>query len=218
MMPSNLETTMGASPEDKDMNTNKIIVISVVTVLALIVVGGGIAFAQSTQPGWGWGMGGYGPGMMGGYGAQIGTPAPGYGMMGNNSSMMGNGVDMNTMHQWMSTSGAQSMHTTVWNGLAETLGLTPDELNAELASGKTLAQIAEAQGVGQEQLAAALETSVKAGLDKAVADGVLTQAQADQMLSQMGGNFEWMLAQMGAGGTSFGGGNCHGNIIPQANS
>lgn len=193
------------------MNTKKIIVISVVTVLALLVVGGGIAFAQSTQPSWGWGMGGYGSGMMGGYGTQNGTPAPGYGMMGNR-------VDMNAMHQWMSTAGAQSMYTTVLNDLAETLGLTPDELNAELASGKTLTQIAEMQGISQEQLATTLETSMKAGLDKAVADGALTQAQADLMLSHMSNNFGWMLSQMGAGGMGFGGDDCHGNIIPQTNS
>jgi len=102
--------------------------------------------------------------------------------------------------------------------------MTPDELNAELTSGKTLTEIAEAQGLTREQLAAALETSVKAGLDKAVADGTLTQAQADQMLSHMGGNFEWMIDHMGAAG--FGPGGCHpaqndgagGNITPPTNS
>jgi hypothetical protein len=66
-------------------------------------------------------------------------------------------------------------------------------------------------------LAAMLETSVKTGLDKAVADGVLTQAQADQMLSQMGGNFGWMISHMGNGG-GFGPGGCHGNFVPQTNS
>lgn len=176
------------------MSTNKIIVVSVVTVLALLVVGGGIAFAQSGGPGWGMG---------------------GYGMMGTG---MANGVDMNVMHQWMSTT--SGMHTTVWNGLAEALGLTPEELNAQLASGQTLAQIAEAQGVSQEELAAALEASVKAGLEQAVADGVLTQAQADQMLSQMTGNFGGMIAQMGApmgAGMGFGPNNCHGANVPQSN-
>ncbi|MBM2850617.1 MAG: uncharacterized protein HW418_3559, partial [Anaerolineales bacterium] len=119
----------------------------------------------------------------------------------------------------MSTSGARSVHTLVWNGLADALKLTPDELNEQLASGKTLIQIAEAQGVSQDQLAAALETSVKAGLDKAVADGVLTQAQADQMLSYMSGNYAWMLSHMGAGaGAGFGPGGCHGNFVPQTNS
>lgn len=206
------------------MNAKKIIVISVVTVLALLVVGGGIAFAQSTQPSWGWGMGGYGSGMMGGYDAQNGTPAPGYGMTlaPARSADGGHGVDMNAMHQWMSTAGAQSMHTTVLNDLAETLGLAPDELNAELTNGKTLTQIAEAQGISQVQLTAALETSMKAGLDKAVADGALTQAQADQMLrhmaSRMDGNYAWMITRMVSIGGGLGPGGCHGNIAPQGNS
>ena len=202
------------------MNTNKIIVVSVVTVLALLVVGGGIAFAQSGGPGWGMG----GNGVMGGYSLQNGTPAPGYGMISNNHGMMGNGsgmtngVDMNAMHQWMSTT--SGMHTTVWNGLAEALGLTPEELNAQFASGQTLAQIAVAQGVSQEELAATLEASVKAGLERAVADGVLTQAQADQKLSQKTGNFGWMIAQMGANmgaGMGFGPNNSHGANVPQSN-
>lgn len=196
------------------MNTNKIIAITLVTVVALLVVGGGIAFAQSTQPGWGWSMGGYGPGMMGnGYGMMSGNS--GYGMMGDFAQNGGDYGWMQNMHQWMTTSGG--MHPFVWNGLADALGLTPDELNAELASGKALAQIAETQGISQEQLAAVLETSVKAGLDKAVADGVLTRARADQMLSHMSRRFEWMISHMGTG-MGFGPGNCHGNFAPQTSS
>jgi uncharacterized protein YidB (DUF937 family) len=209
MMQSNLKTNYGHSPEDKDMKTTvKIAVIMGVVVLALAALGAGFVFAQTSTPTAPWG-GGYGPGygMMGG----------GYGMMGN-FAQNGDGYGwMQNMHQWMLTSGG--MHTIVWNGLAEALGLTPDELNAELASGKTLTQIAEAQGVSQDQLTAVLETSVKAGLDKAVADGVLTQAQADQMLSHMSGNYVWMLSHMGTGaGAGFGPGGCHGNFVPQTNS
>lgn len=161
------------------------------------------AFAQGNGP-WGNGMmGGY-TGQTGTYGlgmtlaphasAGVGGYAPdatrpftgtnGYGMMGPGSTMS-NGA-MAGMHQWMLSTGG--MHTIVWNGLAGALKLTPEELNAQLASGKTLAQIAEAQGVSQEQLAQALESAVKAGLDKAVADKVLSQEQADWMLSHMSGN------------------------------
>lgn len=195
--------------------TLKITIVAIVVVAALAVLGAGFAFAQTMTP---WG----GAGIMRNSAYQSGTPAPGYGygMMGGAGMMYGqnmmNGVDMNAMHQWMSTDGG--MHNIIWGGLAETLGLTPDELNAELASGKTLTQIAETQGISQEQLATTLETSMKAGLDKAVADGALTQAQADQMLSHMSNNFGWMLSQMGTGGMGFGGDDCHGNIIPQTNS
>ena len=199
--------------------TVKIAVITGVVVLALAALGAGFVLAQTTTPPAPWG-GGYGPdGMMGvgGYGG--GMMGGGYGMMGNFAQNGGNSNWMNNMHQWMFTSGARSVHTIVWNDLAEALGLTPDELNAELASGKTLTQIAEAKGVSGEQLTATLETSVKAGLDKAVADGVLTQAQADQMLSHMSGNYAWMLSHMGAGaGAGFGPGGCHGKFVPQTNS
>jgi len=188
--------------------TVKIAVITGVVVLALAALGAGFVFAQTSTPTALWG-GGYGPGgMMGGYGG---------GMMGNFAQNGDGYAWMNTMHQWMTTNGG--MHTIVWNGLADALKLTPDELQNQLASGKTLTQIAEAQGVSQEQLTAVLETSVKAGLDKAVADGVLTQAQADQMLSHMAGNFEWMISHMGAGvGAGVGPGGCHGNFVPQTNN
>lgn len=204
------------------MNTLKIAVIATIAVLAIAALGAGFVLAQTPTPPAPWGngygmMGGNGGyGMMGGYSYQSGTPAPGYGY-----GMMGGGdgsasLRVNNMHQWMYTSGG--MHTLVWDGLAEALGLTPDELNAELASGKTLLQIAETKGVSQEQLDAALETSVKAGLDEAVADGVLTQAQADQMLNQMGGNYSWMISHMGNFGGGFGPGGCHGNFVPPSNS
>ncbi|MEK6573208.1 MAG: hypothetical protein AABZ58_02670, partial [Chloroflexota bacterium] len=187
------------------MNTLKIAVIATVVVLAIAALGAGFVFAQTPTPPAPWGNG---YGMMGGNG--------GYGMMGNFAQNGDGYAWMNNMHQWMTANGA--MHTIVWNGLAEALGLTPDQLSAELASGKTLTQIAEAQGVSQEQLAAVLETSVKAGLDKAVVDGVLTRDQADQMLNYMGGNYGWMISHMGNFNGGFGPGGCHGNFAPQANS
>lgn len=216
------------------MNTTLKVTVVIVVVALLAVLGVGFAFAQGMSP---WG-GGYG--MMGNYGFanQDGTPAP-YGMMGNGygmtlaparsagvngQGMIGggmaamSGVDtVGAMHTWMSTTGG--MHDLVWSGLADALGLTQDDLSARLAGGETLAQIAEAQGVTPADLATALEASVKAGLEQAVADGALTQAQSDQMLSHMAGNYEWMLTQMGAGmGFGAGSGNCHGNLGPESNS
>ncbi len=184
------------------MNTPlKVTLTATIIVLIIAALGVGFAFAQTPTPPAPWGNG------------------YGYGMMGNGNGMMGGYAQngdyswMSNMHQWMLNTGGT--HTLVWNGLADALGLTPDELNAQLTGGKTLAQIAETQGVSQEQLAAALETSVKAGLDKAVADGVLPQEQADWMLTRMAGNYEWMLTRMGTG---YGAGGCHGNFAPQGNS
>jgi hypothetical protein len=127
---------------DQKMKSLKFAGIAVIVVLALGVLGVGLVFAQQpTQSPWGrsgmMGNGWNGSGMMGGY------------------SQDGNGADwMNDMHQWMTATGG--MHTLVWDRLAEALGLTTDELNAELSSGKTLAQIAEKQGISQDELSVTL--------------------------------------------------------------
>lgn len=152
-----------------------------------------------------------------------GTVAPGmgagYGMMGGGYRMRGNGqglmagVDMNAMHAWMTDTGG--VHTQVWASLADTLGLTPDELTAQFAEGQTLAQIAESQGVSQEQLAAAHLTAAMTALEQAVADGVLTQTQADQMLARMTVNGATMFTHMGAMGGGFGPGNRMVPLNPQ---
>jgi hypothetical protein len=89
------------------------------------------------------------------------------------------------------------VHDTVWQALAEKLGLTSDELTAQIKDGKTLAQIAEEKGLSTKDLAAVMETTMKAGLDQAVKDGQLTQAQADLMLQHMAGQYEWMITNMG---------------------
>ena len=192
----------------------KLFGIGLVAVLAVVALGAGIAFAQTPTPnngvGFGWMMGGnarngYGPGMMGG-----------------NAQNGGGWEWMNAMHQWMAASGG--MHTFVWNTLAEKLGLTSDELVAEVNSGKTIAQIAEEKDVSRADLVAALETAHQDSLAQAVSDGYLTQEQADSILTQMAGRYEWMLDNMGAGygmmgrynggsngNGQFGPGGCHGN-------
>lgn len=187
------------------MNIKQTIVIAAVILTALLALGGGVAFAQTQPPNWG---GGFGPGSMMG-----GNAGATWGMAGARSMMggghMGNGAGMAGMQAWMRADNGP--HTLVWNALAGKLGLTTDELSAQLAQGQTLAQVAEAQGVSQANLSQALQTAAQAGLNQAVAEGVLTQAQADQMLTHMAGRYEQMLLQMGAGG-------CHSGPTAQANS
>jgi hypothetical protein len=67
---------------------------------------------------------------------------------------------------------------------AKALGLTPAELRQEPQSGKTLAQIAKDKGKSVADLEKAMTADVKASLDKAVRNGLLTQAQADALLKQ----------------------------------
>ena len=68
---------------------------------------------------------------------------------------------------------------------ASYLGLTEDQLRTQLQSGKTLADVAKAQGKSVDGLIDALVAATKKHLDEAVADGRLTQSQADQILADM---------------------------------
>jgi hypothetical protein len=66
---------------------------------------------------------------------------------------------------------------------ASYLGLSESDLITQLQSGKTLADIAQAQGKSVDGLVAALVAGLKQKLDAAVAAGKLTQAQEDQILA-----------------------------------
>jgi hypothetical protein len=146
--------------------------------------------------GYGYGPGnGYGPGMMGGQGYGYG-PGNGYGpgMMGGQGygpgpGMMGQGV-AGFMHQYMISA------------FAEAVGLTPDVVQTRLVNGETMVQIATAQGITQDALPDLIARVRTSALDKAVADGVITRAQADLML-------EHIDEYMGPGfGPGFGSGGC----------
>jgi hypothetical protein len=74
------------------------------------------------------------------------------------------------------------------------LGLTEAKLRAELEAGKTLAEIAKAQGESVAGLKAALKAAAKTTLDAAVKDGRITQAQANEMLSRLDEHLDDMIA------------------------
>lgn len=132
------------------------------------------------------------------------------------NQMVQNG-GMGAMYEWMHQSG--SVHNTVWNALAAKLGLTPEELTAQINNGKTLAQIAQAKGISTKDLADVMKTTMESALAQAVKDGKLTQAQADLMVQHMDGQYEWMITNMGSERMGPGGGmmgpngtgGCHNN-------
>jgi predicted DNA-binding protein (UPF0251 family) len=70
--------------------------------------------------------------------------------------------------------------------IAETLGITVDELEAARASGTPLSDLADAAGVTLDDVHTAAQTAREAMIAQAVADGVLTQEQADQLLAMDG--------------------------------
>ena len=63
--------------------------------------------------------------------------------------------------------------------VAKVLGITPAELRTQLEAGKTLAQIAAAEGMSKAALISGLVKAAEAELAQAVKAGRLTQAQAD---------------------------------------
>jgi polyhydroxyalkanoate synthesis regulator phasin len=65
------------------------------------------------------------------------------------------------------------------------LGLTEAELRAELADGKSLADVAKAEGKSVNGLVQALVADAKKRLDEAVDAGRLTQAQADEISAKL---------------------------------
>jgi hypothetical protein len=115
-------------------------------------------------------------------------PVNGYGM-----GMMGGGYGV--------------MHTYVVEAFAAELDLTVDEVNTRMLNGETMYQIAIAEGVAQDQVAALLTKVHTAAFDKAVAAGVLTREQADWMLQRMQGMYA----------NGYGTGNCpmNNSVRPQ---
>ncbi|MGQ9517478.1 MAG: hypothetical protein ACUVT1_09425 [Anaerolineae bacterium] len=75
---------------------------------------------------------------------------------------------------------------TVFDAVAEALNMTPTQLFEQLHNGKTLEEIAEAQGVDitkvQEAAQAARVQAMKDAINQAVQDGRISQEEADWLL------------------------------------
>jgi hypothetical protein len=78
------------------------------------------------------------------------------------------------------------VHGGRFSAAAKYLGVSESQLLKQLASGKTLAQIAKAQGKSASGLKAAMTAAVKTRLDKAVGAKLLTSAQEQKILSNLG--------------------------------
>lgn len=69
--------------------------------------------------------------------------------------------------------------------LAETLGITEDELRAELEAGATLEEVITSNGSTVAEVVDALVAEMQTKLDEAVADGRITQERADEILANL---------------------------------
>ncbi|MBN2115418.1 MAG: hypothetical protein JW730_02545 [Anaerolineales bacterium] len=76
---------------------------------------------------------------------------------------------------------------------AQALGMTTDELTAALKEGKTLEQVAEAQGVEFADVQAAMQTArdteMRTRIRQALDDGEITQEHADWLLEGLDKGF-----------------------------
>ncbi len=81
--------------------------------------------------------------------------------------------------------------------VAAYLGLSTDQLRTQLQAGKSLADVAKAQGKSVDGLKAAILAEAKKDLDQAVADGKLTAARAEQMLDRITANVDEMVNRTG---------------------
>ena len=74
----------------------------------------------------------------------------------------------------------------ILDGLADALGTTPAKLRESLRDGKSIADIAKANGKSLADVRTSLKAAAKTRIDKAVKDGDLTQRQADRLLGRVG--------------------------------
>jgi hypothetical protein len=78
-----------------------------------------------------------------------------------------------------------AMRQGLLDDIAEALGTTPAKLFASLRAGKSIADVAKANGKSLADVRSGVKASIKTRLDKAVKDGDLTQKQADALLERV---------------------------------
>jgi hypothetical protein len=83
-----------------------------------------------------------------------------------------------------STTTTVNRHQQRLDEMAQTLGITSDQLKSELQSGKQFYQIAAEHGMTYDKLKTQQDEKVKARLDDMVKVGFLTQDEANTMLQQ----------------------------------
>lgn len=105
-----------------------------------------------------------------------------------------------------------TIHDYMVAALAERLNLTIDQVDTRINAGETMYAIALAEGIAEVDLPAFLVEVRTAAINAAVADGVVTQAQADRMIQR---GLHQGSGMMGFGNsTRNGAGACTGTGVP----
>jgi polyhydroxyalkanoate synthesis regulator phasin len=100
----------------------------------------------------------------------------------------------------------QGRHDAQQEIVAQALGMSVEELRTALQGGQTVADLAAANGIALDTIVDAVLAERKAQLDQAVADGSLTQEEADAKLSEMREQVTKRLSEPFAGRPVNGGG------------
>lgn len=152
----------------------------------------------------GWGMGMHGGRMAGGPGRMQGR----MGMM--NGNMLG-GPGMVTEHMGITAGGGFNMnHETMGMGVTQMqddvswyLGLRSQDLYIQMASGKSLVEIAAEKGITEQQLIDSVMTGRRVAFDQAVKAGYMTRIYADSMLQNLNSNLKLMVTDHGYGSSGW---------------
>ena len=173
-----------------------LLVVGVVSIAVLALGFVGYAYAQNqTPPGLDYP---HGPGMMGDFDGYD------HGMMGDHGRGYGHGMmtGLNGEHG--------PMHETMVTALADALDLPADEIEARHDAGETMWEIAETEGLSAEETQELMSSAHNNALEDAVANGLMTEEQAEWMddhMDQMwNGDY-----QEGAFGNHCGGGGMYNN-------
>jgi polyhydroxyalkanoate synthesis regulator phasin len=95
---------------------------------------------------------------------------------GNGRGLWGRGVTMQSLKQYLPGVATQ---------VAQGLHLNATQLMSQLQSGKSLSDIATAQGVSPSQLQTLVTNAIQSAVNKAVSDGNLTQQQATNIMQML---------------------------------
>ena len=95
---------------------------------------------------------------------------------GKGNGFLAHGIVTQTLKQYLPA---------VANQVAQGLHMTVDQLKTQLQSGKSLSDIATAQGVSSSQLHTLVTNAIQNVVNKAVSDGNLTRQQATDLMQML---------------------------------
>jgi len=106
------------------------------------------------------------------------------------------------------------LHDYMLAAMAEALGIPAADLETRLANGETFYQIALAQGIAADDIPALMQTARSQAVAAALADGVITQEQADWMQAHAFGHGGYGQGMGPGQGLGAGQGACGGTGVP----